>query len=316
MQRVRVGHRFRWEALVTIAFDEASRRAESDAGAAGVVGVDVGWRAEGPRRQRVATHAGSDGGRGVLTIDVLDAFEYADGVRSIRDGVFDDAKDHVVREAIPGGEHARLWRDKERMVRLAERTGRLGPAWWYKVDKHLEDIECGVRTRAIRRRLDAFRVYADRLARRYRILVLEDMPMSAWVGEAETSARERRRSTAALSLLQDALAHRFGPDRVHWEPSMHTTRRCSECGFVQPEGAGPAAEMVCASCGVVHHQDENAAENLRQLGERWIDGGNPPRARSRRAPRGRGKKGADGIATGDRERMEVTARRTIGEAAE
>lgn len=312
VQRIRYGHRFRWEALVTVSFED--RREARDPDARGVVGIDVGWRSEGDD-VRVAT---SDGDRGVeaLLIDTLEAFDYANAVRSIRDLTFDAAKDYVHREGLPGAEHANLWRDKDRMRRLARRTGALGPVWWVERDKHLEDIEQGVRRRAILRRLDAYRVFADGLAKRYRTVALEDMPMLDWVGEADAARIERQRSAAAIYLLQQAIAHRFGPERVDWMPAAGTSTRCSECGVDRGQPVGPTVHWTCASCGVVHHQDENAARNIRLDCERWIDEGKPVRARTRKSSKRKEVRRGDGIATGTERGMVVTAREPSSEAAE
>lgn len=341
VQRIRRGRRYAWEALVTLSMPaEVSyslprslrktglRPAERDAGARGVVGINLGWRRESelirysPNRrerpvQRAATYDGGGGDRGVLLVDALESFEYANAVRSIRDRIFDDAKAYVRSAGLAGTEHAHLWRDKDRMQRLARREKvNPGPAWWSRVDGHLEDIESGVRGKAVRRRLEQYRAYADQLARRFRVVALEDMPMAAWVGKGETHAREARRSAVALHLLQDAVAHRFGPGRVDWVPAEGSSRTCADCGAVHPRSVGPAPEWTCTSCGVVHHQDENAAEVLRVRSERWIAAGNPPRARARKPPKTKGKLWAKGIATGDEQGMIVTARDPFANAAE
>ena len=313
VQRTRSGHRFHWEVLITVCSEPVTRDLE----ARGVVGIDLGWRSEG-ELMRVATHDGgaSAADKDVLRTDTLGSFLYADAVQGTRDDIFEDAKDYVRRIDLPGSEHAQLWRDKERMHRLARITGDFGVRWWRERDRHLEDIACGVRSRAVRRRLDLYRCYADRLAKRYRIVALEDMPMQTWVGEGETSPRERRRSVAALSLLQLIIAQRFGEDRVDWVPCAYTSMTCADCGAIRGEGVGPAPEWACEVCGADHHQDENAAAVIRKASERWIDDGNAPRARKRKAPRSRDKKDADGIGTGDDILMVVTPRETLSEAAE
>lgn len=310
VQRVRCGHRYVWEAITTIAVPVVER----DVDASGVVGVDVGWRTEA-QGQRVATHDAADD-VGDLHIDTAAAYAYCDAVQEFRDTNFNDAKDYAAREKIPGAEFARLWKDKSRMHRLAETSGDLGVTMWHERDKHLEDIECGVRTRAIRRRLDAFRCYANTLAKRYKILVLEDMPMADWVGKSPTSPTERARSTAALSLLQNVLAQRFGPSRVDWVPAQYTSMKCSECHTVRAKTVGPKAHWTCETCGKDHHQDRNAAVNLRVLGERWRDAGNPVRARKRKTVKKKGEKGKDAIGSGNEVRMIVTARKPTAEAAE
>lgn len=309
VQCIRQGHRLRWEALVTLAFDVECHDTE----ARGVVGIDIGWRVE-REKQRVATYSSKED-VGALFIDALESFEYADAIQAVRDLNFDEAKAYVKSVGLPGTEHAPLWRDKARMVRLAAKTEDLGPVWWRERDKHLEDIESAARGKAVRRRLDVYRCYADRLAKRYAVVALEDMAMSDWVGEGETHAKERRRSTAALFLLQMTIAARFGPARTCWVPAMNTSRTCSSCGEVRATPIGKEVHWKC-ECGALHHQDENAAKIIRAMGERWMDEGNAFGARKRKLQKGKKKKTGEGIATGDESGMVITPRKVADEAAE
>lgn len=321
VQRTRNGHRFRWEALVTISFDERAelrgstneRSVERDVNARGAVGVDVGWYRDGEQGFRCATHAGPDGEVGALHIDLPNAFLYSDSVRSIRDVNFDDAKAYAQNAGLEGASHAKLWRNKQRLVDVAGRVEDLGLALWVERDKHLEDIECGVRQRAMRRRLDSYRRYADALARRFKIVALEDMPMQDWVGKGETHAKERRRSMAALYLLQQCIVHRFGDARVDWVPAEYTTMTCAECGAVQGAQVGAERMHECDACGARWHQDENAARVIRSRCERWTGGGSPVRARSRKLKK-KGKKKAASRAPEVTE--SATAREAVDKAAE
>jgi transposase len=309
MQRTRIGHRYRWEALITISYEPALR----DEAAKGAVGIDIGWR-KTASGTRVAAWSGSDGAHGTIEIDTIDAFLYSDSIRSFRDENFDTAKAYAAEKGL--AQHAKKWRDKSRMHRLSERTSDLGLSLWRERDKHLEDIEASVRTNAQRRRLDLFRATIGDLAKQYRYFAIEDMPMATWVGEGETHAKERKRSSAALSLLQNVITQRAGAERVDWIDSVDSTRTCSSCAVVRPESVGPQLRWMCSSCGAEHDQDENAANVLRSRCERWIDAGNTPRARKRKPPKKKEKKNVDGIATGDEIRMVITPRDLIAEAAE
>lgn len=276
VQRCRTGHRYYWEALISISF----KKPERDLDAVGVVGVDIGWRAEAGGK-RVATFNGADT-VGVLRIDTLTSFEYSDSIQGFRDTNFDLVKDYVAGIELPGTESVKLWKSKSRMHRLALRNPELGICLWRERDKHLEDIESGVRSKAMRRRLNTYRVFADMLARKYKYVALEDMPMADWVGEGETHARERNRSVAALYILQLVIAQRFGADRTDWVPAEFTSMTCSHCGEIRAETVGPAPYWQC-ECGAVHHQDENAAIIIRRDSEGWIGGGNSIRPRTRKA---------------------------------
>ena len=316
IQRVRTGHRFSWQALFTLAQDPVSR----DANAQGHVGIDVGWRREPGERMRVATHdgvGGAGGERGSLLIDTLRSFQYSDAVRGFRDDAFAAACSYAKETGIVGAEHATQWRDKSRLHRLAAKHPTdLGLAWWRLRDRHLEDIECQGRAKAIRRRLDVFRVYADALAKRFRVAVLEDMPMQVWVGEGETSTRERSRSVAALSILQNVITHRFGAGRVVWVPAKDSTRTCSVCGEIKTEEVGPQPEWTCEGCGTSHHQDENAAIVLRRRGERVNGGETGGGARTRKAPKRQAEKKRNAKQKRVTEGAERTAREPAVNAAE
>lgn len=277
IQRIRIGHRYRWEALITISTNDGKG---IDKNAQGVVGIDIGWRDEFELGQRVATHDAIDD-TNVIRVDTRESFLYADEVRRTRDRLFDEAKTYAHKSQIPGAGYAHLWKNKTRLHHLANAIENLGLSWWALRDKHLEDIECGVRIRAKRRRLDVFRKYADCLAKKYQILAIEDMPMQDWVGKGETSGLERRRSCAALSLLQLVLIERFGSDRIDWVPAEYTTMTCAKCHAVRDKPVGRPAHWVCV-CGIEHHQDANAAEVIRLSSERWRGEGNPLRARSRK----------------------------------
>ena len=52
--------------------------------------------------------------------------------------------------------------------------------------------------------------------------------------------------------------------------AAYTSKTCSECGFLNKE-LKSEKEWVCSSCGVVHDRDENAANNLQKMGQRYIE---------------------------------------------
>lgn len=314
VQRIRLGWRYRWEAIITLGIpDDVEVR---DPHAYGTVGIDVGWREEHERGQRISTHE-SNGTVGSLHIHTREKLLYADEVRGTRDRLFDQAKYYAQDTGIQGCEHAKLWRNKKRLHQIALRrissgTPDLGLVWWRERDRHLEDIERAAREKSIAQRRHAIREYADSLAKQYEFVALEDMPMTDWLNKGETSELERRRATAALSELQSAIVHRFGDARVDWVPPEYTTMTCAKCGVVRGEPVGRRVYWVCA-CGHEHHQDVNAAEVIRLRSEGWRGDGNPVRARTRKPKKKEGKKrkAAKVIM-----RKEDTARVPLSEAAE
>jgi putative transposase len=49
----------------------------------------------------------------------------------------------------------------------------------------------------------------------------------------------------------------------------YTSKTCSECGYLNKE-LKSEKEWNCPECGVVHDRDENAANNLQKMGQKYL----------------------------------------------
>ena len=75
-----------------------------------------------------------------------------------------------------------------------------------------------------------------------------------------------------MSEFRDAIknaADREGVTVIDVDPA-YTSKTCSECGLLNKE-LKSEKEWICSSCGVVHDRDENAANNLQKMGQRYIE---------------------------------------------
>ena len=50
----------------------------------------------------------------------------------------------------------------------------------------------------------------------------------------------------------------------------YTSKTCSECGYLN-KALKAEKKWSCPSCGVVHDRDTNAANNLQEMGQIYID---------------------------------------------
>lgn len=207
VQRVRNGWRYRWEALFTVTYESAQTPRPS--------GVATMMLSTIPGTGHVADVLLPDGRTFAITHDVADSMRYSDSVRSTRDQHFDIAKALASERYRTEQQHPEMWRDKSRLARLALRENDADLEWWRYRDRHLEDIESGVRQRSERRRLDAYRVAAARIAAACSVLVLEDIrPTLATRGE------NREANYDALGELHCTLADKTS---LCWMPPEYTS---------------------------------------------------------------------------------------------
>lgn len=137
---------------------------------------------------------------------------------------------------------------------------------WRKQDKHLYEWTEHQRQKFQRWRKDMYRKFADDLAKRYRVIVVEDCKWSqlSRVPEPEDDeqvqyAKGQMRLASPYDLIE-TLAGRFA-ETVRVDPK-HTTQQCSACGKLMQFDAALKLINRCRHCGTLMDQDENAARNL------------------------------------------------------
>lgn len=141
---------------------------------------------------------------------------------------------------------------------------------WQRQNKHLGQWEHDERRKALARRREAFRVWAAGVARKYRLVCIEDFDLSTFAprkpveekGEHDDLARKQR-VVSAPGELRDVLynACRSRGTVVTKRPSEFTTIECHVCGQITE---WDKAKWLChrCECGAIWDQDCNAAINL------------------------------------------------------
>ncbi len=157
-------------------------------------------------------------------------------------------------------------------------------------------------SRARDRRTDFCAWTADRLARNYGLVVIEDlrignMTRSAKGALAEPGRNVKQKAGLNRSILSKgwgqfalALEHRAqytGSVIVKVNPA-YTSQTCSACGIRDAESRESQARFVCRSCGYAENADVNAAKNILAAGAAVTGRGDLGVARSvKRQPPGR-----------------------------
>jgi hypothetical protein len=135
---------------------------------------------------------------------------------------------------------------------------------WRRKVSHLHDMSASVRSKAARRRQDNQRVWAHRVSRRYRDIVVEDIKIREMAATATVEPLGNRTMRANLRLASPALLllclRHAAPGRVHAVRAAWTTITCTACGQVgEPT---PDLTYVCPHCSEALDQDIAAAANL------------------------------------------------------
>lgn len=282
-----------WSVTITIR-TEGSRVVASRAGA---VAINFGWRRV-ETGVRVAAWVGEDGGSGTIVVDngVLDRLHHAEGIRALRDMLFDVARPWTAQMLTDLGDLApewlraatstlAAWKSQERLSSVAYRWSQsrfpgddaafAALDEWRRRDRHLWQYEAGERAGAIRHRREEFRIAAAHLAARYTTLVHDGVDLAKLktcpMLEAD-SDNPRARSNmhaAAPGWLREAMVNAFRGDVAEVD-GVNATHTCPDCGAVEEFDAAIQISHRCGVCGVLWDQDWANARNLlaRYDGER------------------------------------------------
>jgi putative transposase len=115
-------------------------------------------------------------------------------------------------------------------------------------------------------RKDAAHKLTTSLASRFQTIVIEDLNVSGMAKNHSLAGsildglfRETRRQLEYKTAMRGGrvvVADRFYP----------SSKRCSCCGHINQAVVLGVSEWTCPKCGVIHDRDENASDNLEQLG--------------------------------------------------
>ena len=290
VQREIVAGHERWHLTLSLRDDTDQAFIRRDVAAAGVCGVDIGYRYIDNRAQRVAYWHGSDGASGELQLPSGKVAEWqkVDDLQSIRDELHNVARatlrDWLAANAHPewldeATEHIHTWRRLSRLDQLvvqwrgqrfdgdAEIMAMLES--WRTRERHLWQYQEQMRDQLLAWRKDYYRNFAAMLRRRYRTIAIEDMDLRSAIHDVLRPEEERDTVTAqrraarfvALSTFVGAI-NDSGADVVPIERAG-TTSTCSWCGAANEVGTGVL--HTCVGCGREWDRDENAARNILAL---------------------------------------------------
>jgi hypothetical protein len=267
----------------------------------GACALNLGW-AKTDRGLRAGFVVGNDGERTeiVLPPSIMDRLDKANAIRAQRDLNLDAMKPQLAawlethpfptppEDAAAGSlkaraDHLHAWRSADRFFNLArawrdqrfegdEEGYAILETWRYR-DEHLQRYEAGMRRGALGHRREIYRVIGAELAKRYRMLVVDDTDLRTFQRSPEAGsvrvefdAVKRAQHVASPSELRMQLANAFGDAATAELSAVDVTRKCHACEAINDwDRTSSGREHACTSCGVVWDQDVNACLNL--LGE-------------------------------------------------
>ena len=161
-------------------------------------------------------------------------------------------------------EAARLRRLQRRLARARPGSTRRG-----KVRTAIARLKA----RESDRRRDWCEQTSTYLARRFDVIRVEDLNITAMTRSAKGTAGSPGKNVRAKAGLNDAirksgwglLVQRLedkAPSRVEKVPAAYTSQRCSACGHVDRESRESQARFRCTACSFACNADVNAAINI------------------------------------------------------
>ena len=280
-----IGPRIEWSVQLTVVLPDV---VANDAPAERVA-LNLGWRRLPNGEIRVGYVVGNDGYEEEIRVpsDVATRIEHADSIVSI----IDRSRDEMIARLCAFAEmekasegfcravaHAPKWRGRERLLALRSRWG-IVPVGeedelvraldkWILRDRHLWFWAADERTAIMRRRLQAYREVAARLATRYGEVIITDMiisdfaeqPEAAEGARSEGREQRRQRMIAAPAELRKSVKEAFTSRGrgVCEKKAVDYTRTCDGCGVVaskSDESFRISVRVTCGTCGQVRDQD-------------------------------------------------------------
>jgi putative transposase len=115
-------------------------------------------------------------------------------------------------------------------------------------------------------RKDFLHKLSTKIVNENQVIVLEDLNVSGMVKNRKLSRAISQQGWRKFRTLCEAKSEKFGREfKVisRWEP---TSQVCSDCGFKWGKIDLSIRSVLCLSCGTEQDRDENAAQNIEQVG--------------------------------------------------
>lgn len=148
--------------------------------------------------------------------------------------------------------------------------------WWRAYSRKYREIH-NRRKKQLAHRKHFYRETAAKIVAQKKVIVLEQINLTDFAETRDKNTKlsntaRAQRFLASLSEFRDAIknaADREGMPYIEVDPA-YTSKTCSACGHLNKD-LKAEKEWVCPECGVVHDRDENAANNLRNMGQQYIE---------------------------------------------
>jgi len=268
----RQGFKYRWEFQLVLRVPDPPPK---QFGAA--VAINLGWRKMNGGDLRVATWADSYGNTGGVLLNNESFRDRIHQQNSIQ-GYRDTAKNELQAFLISHGIKCQKWLSPKRYHRL-QHDGVTNPEVqlaldkWAARDNHLWWYQRGVREGALRHRREIYRLFALEMAKRYKVLVIENYDIrNISEDEKRTKGPSVQRVEGAPSEARSILestGRRLGCLILAGE-SKQATQKCHVCGCENPWDAAPNVFHTCVN-GHTWDQDINNALNMLESAKPILD---------------------------------------------
>jgi len=148
--------------------------------------------------------------------------------------------------------------------------------WWRSYGRKYREIH-NLRAKQLRNRKHFYRQVASDIVGLGRLIVLEDINLSAFAEAKDKDTKlsnkaRAQRFLASPSEFRNAITNAADREGVTYitVPPQYTSKTCSACGFLNRDLTSEE-EWTCPECGVIHDRDINAALNIAERGKAYVE---------------------------------------------
>ena len=159
-------------------------------------------------------------------------------------------------------------KSEEKLSRLQRELSRMveGSKNYERTKKKIKKLHAKVK----HQREDFCHKLSAGLAQNYDVVIVEDLDLRALGSCLKLGKNLHDNGFGMFRQFLSYKLERKGSFLIKIDKWFASTKRCSDCGYVNPDVKLGVKEWVCPVCGAVHDRDENAAENIEGEGTRIL----------------------------------------------
>lgn len=116
-------------------------------------------------------------------------------------------------------------------------------------------------------RRDAAHKFSTSIIRRFDTIYIEDLNLRGMVKNHSLARSVSDAGIGMITQLLESKAERYGRKVVKIDRWFPSSKMCSDCGHINSAVVLGVFDWICPECGSIHDRDDNAAKNIKAVGQ-------------------------------------------------